>query len=112
MWKRFLVWLLKFALKQLGENLDAETQKQIDDYNRRRVELEETENTAAIELGKLETDIAQLESERNLKNDESILLAIESEQLDRRLERIRNEKNKKLADIDNLDDNALLHSEL
>lgn len=62
--QKILVLMLKFALARLGENLAADEQLLVAYYNRRRAEVEKTEDAAAIELGKIETRINQLDAER------------------------------------------------
>lgn len=112
MWQKILIWLLQFTISALGENLDADTQAKVDDYNRRKTELDKIESDAAVELGKIETQIAQLDTQRTQNNDEIIWLESEIEAQDAKIRRINDDKNSKLADLHNLDDDAVLRGAL
>lgn len=112
MWRKILVWVLEFALSALGGDLDAETQKQLDEYNAKKVELERIESDSAVELGRLETEIAQLTTKRQINDQEITRLETETKAQDERIRQINDAKNNKLDALHNLDDDAVLRSQL
>lgn len=115
MWKTLLKWLLKFTLSQLGDNvaeMDAETQKQIDEYNRRRAEVEKARDAAEIELGRIENDRLTLLAKRIKQSNEIEFLQTQVDFLENKLRNLKDEKDKKLNDIGNLSDDDLLHGDL
>lgn len=112
MWQKLLVWALKFALQRLSADVDAETQKQLDDYNRQRDELEAKEDTALYVIGQIESRLTGLEIVRQQKENDLQRLESELPELNQKLEKIRDEKNKKLAAVQSLNDDSLLHGTL
>jgi chromosome segregation ATPase len=112
MWKNLLTWLLKFALQRLGADVDAESQRQIDEYNQKKAELEQREEKAAVELGRIENEYLQLTARRVKKIAEIEFLQPQIEHLDSEIRRLKDEREKKVADLRAADDDTLLHSEL
>ncbi len=112
MGQKILVWVLQFALSALGENLDAETQKHLDEYNDKKAELEQIESASIVELGRLETEIGQLTARRQINSETLARLETELKAEDERIRQINDAKNNKLNDLHNLDDDAVLRSEL
>ena len=108
--QKFLIWVLRFALKHLGAAVDAETKARVEDYNRRKSEHETLGRQLAAEIETLESERAWLEAERNSKIDDGLLLAFENDELNERLVMMREEKNKKLSEIGSLGDASLLYS--
>ena len=112
MWQKILTWILQFALAQVGASLDAETRAAADEYQRRRVELEKNESDAAIELGRIETQIAQLNTQRAQNDGEIALLEAEIKAQDAKIQSINDEKNNQLDNLHDLSDDDLLHRKL
>lgn len=112
MWKPFLTWLLKFALDRLGTDIDAESEKMLADYEARRAEVEKARNEAEISLGRIEHERLALVAKRVKNSSEIEFLQQQIQIQDEQLRRLNDEKNKKLNDIGNLSDDAILHTEL
>lgn len=112
MWKNILTWLLKFALERLGTDVDAETQKQIDQYNQARESLDKCRETAEIELGRIEHQRLELLAKRVSNSHEIEFLQEQIKSQDETLRRLTDEKNEKLSVIRNSDDDTILHGDL
>lgn len=108
----FLLWILKAVLSALNSRLDSETQAQVDDYYRRRDELEKHESDVSIELGKLELETIRLEESR--KQNETELGSLESEigYLEGEIRRIKDERERKSQALHNLSDDDVLRGRL
>lgn len=97
MWRAVLIWLLRFVLARLGEDLDASERAAVADYEARRLELDQKEAAAGIELARVEQQIREYNTAREK-------LRIEAAQLDNLLNRQRqrlndvNEKHKTDSD--------------
>lgn len=112
MWQNFLTWLLKFALDRLGADVDAESEKMLADYELRRAEVEKARGEAESSLDRIENERLTLVAKRVQNSVEIEFLQQQIKTQDEKLRSLNDEKNKKLNDISNLSDDAILHIEL
>jgi hypothetical protein len=112
MWKNFLKWLLKFALEKLGEDVDAEAQQALDEYNRKRGDVEKSHAESEQELERLENERLRLLGLRTKSSHEIEFLQEQVKAQDETLRRLKDEKEQKLTAIRNSDDDTILHGDL
>lgn len=112
MFKAVLVWLLKFSLERLGHDLDAEARAQLDEYNRKRAAVEATEEAAAIELGRIEQQVRELEQLRvdSMAKIEFTESVIEAQEM--RLTQLDEKRKSNLDALARLSDDDLLRTDL
>lgn len=112
MWKNILKWVLRFALAQLGADVDAETQKLLDAYHEKRAMLEIRRSDSEKNLKQLSDGWLALVARRTKLSGEIEFLQSQTKFLETKLEELKNEREKKVTDIRNLSDDDVLHLDL
>lgn len=112
MWLKFALWLVKTMLASLGERADAESNRQLKEYEEKKRLLEAFERDAEVEIGKIETNIGQIAATRKMNAAELSRINSENEILDAQIKRAREVRNEKIDAIRRLDDDAVLRGEL
>jgi len=113
MFQKILVIALKLVLQYLDpSNIDAEAQKQLDDYKQQRADQDNAVAQSNQELEKLQIEEDRLSTARSQIQINIASLEAEIQELDEKERSINDEKNKKLANLRNANDDDLLHSQL